>query len=112
MIRRPPRSTLFPYTTLFRSLVGGRRRGGVEDRWVAPGRRAPGDRACRRSTDRGSADRGLAGRGVLGEPDADADQRHCPARRGAPGPVGEQDGGDGKKQERQASWSTAQGLQR
>src|SRR2546427_5171893 len=26
MIRRPPRSTLFPYTTLFRSLVlGGRR---------------------------------------------------------------------------------------
>src|SRR3712207_8614526 len=32
MIRRPPRSTLFPYTTLFRScgsvLVRGRRRGG------------------------------------------------------------------------------------
>src|SRR5437763_4970090 len=26
MIRRPPRSTLFPYTTLFRSLRGGRRR--------------------------------------------------------------------------------------
>src|SRR3712207_7766934 len=25
MIRRPPRSTLFPYTTLFRSLVGDRR---------------------------------------------------------------------------------------
>src|SRR2546425_11851616 len=24
MIRRPPRSTLFPYTTLFRSQVGGR----------------------------------------------------------------------------------------
>src|SRR3712207_8753014 len=41
MIRRPPRSTLFPYTTLFRSravavepylgrAVGGRERGGVE----------------------------------------------------------------------------------
>src|SRR2546429_1729091 len=35
MIRRPPRSTLFPYTTLFRSvrgphlLPGGRRREGV-----------------------------------------------------------------------------------
>src|SRR3712207_6891695 len=28
MIRRPPRSTLFPYTTLFRSLV---ERGGEED---------------------------------------------------------------------------------
>src|SRR3712207_7117369 len=25
MIRRPPRSTLFPYTTLFRSHLGGRR---------------------------------------------------------------------------------------
>src|SRR2546427_1418175 len=25
MIRRPPRSTLFPYTTLFRSLTGGDR---------------------------------------------------------------------------------------
>src|SRR2546429_1106402 len=24
MIRRPPRSTLFPYTTLFRSYLGGR----------------------------------------------------------------------------------------
>src|SRR5260370_22539840 len=23
MIRRPPRSTLFPYTTLFRSVIGG-----------------------------------------------------------------------------------------
>src|SRR2546430_10169042 len=27
MIRRPPRSTLFPYTTLFRSRGGRRRRG-------------------------------------------------------------------------------------
>src|SRR2546422_4097273 len=27
MIRRPPRSTLFPYTTLFRSLDAGRVRG-------------------------------------------------------------------------------------
>src|SRR3712207_7233831 len=29
MIRRPPRSTLFPYTTLFRSLVGERPAGHV-----------------------------------------------------------------------------------
>src|SRR5687768_18279925 len=28
MIRRPPRSTLFPYTTLFRSVVGGPGAGG------------------------------------------------------------------------------------
>src|SRR5256885_9852324 len=27
MIRRPPRSTLFPYTTLFRSLLHGQQRG-------------------------------------------------------------------------------------
>src|SRR5256885_9801480 len=33
MIRRPPRSTLFPYTTLFRSL-----RGGAEERAAAGAR--------------------------------------------------------------------------
>src|SRR3712207_7360589 len=31
MIRRPPRSTLFPYTTLFRSFVGMAR--GYQARW-------------------------------------------------------------------------------
>src|SRR3989449_9582080 len=30
MIRRPPRSTLFPYTTLFRSLTGGMKGGYAE----------------------------------------------------------------------------------
>src|SRR5258708_26804302 len=30
MIRRPPRSTLFPYTTLFRSLVGDDRHQGID----------------------------------------------------------------------------------
>src|ERR1035441_6649792 len=30
MIRRPPRSTLFPYTTLFRSGAGGKEQGGDE----------------------------------------------------------------------------------
>src|SRR3712207_7826992 len=40
MIRRPPRSTLFPYTTLFRSREGERRRprrGGRHRRRRAPG---------------------------------------------------------------------------
>src|SRR3712207_8814002 len=32
MIRRPPRSTLFPYTTLFRSRLLQERRAGVIDR--------------------------------------------------------------------------------
>src|SRR2546422_6606725 len=49
MIRRPPRSTLFPYTTLFRSLGVLHRR-----------RRARVARAARR--DRGRAARGLRGR--------------------------------------------------
>src|SRR2546427_6030556 len=30
MIRRPPRSTLFPYTTLFRSLIQLKRRGNIQ----------------------------------------------------------------------------------
>src|SRR3712207_8171960 len=36
MIRRPPRSTLFPYTTLFRSLIDGLF-DSLETRVVAPG---------------------------------------------------------------------------
>src|SRR3712207_8199259 len=43
MIRRPPRSTLFPYTTLFRS----RRLPGLTDR--PTGRHQPSDRMPRRS---------------------------------------------------------------
>src|SRR5256885_6984641 len=39
MIRRPPRSTLFPYTTLFRSVFGQRivrhlKRGERNNRWI------------------------------------------------------------------------------
>src|SRR2546430_5202861 len=53
MIRRPPRSTLFPYTTLFRSLLDeqgplgarGRDREAADDRGLA--RTGGGDRARR-----------------------------------------------------------------
>src|SRR2546430_7975478 len=43
MIRRPPRSTLFPYTTLFRSIVDrvGRRDGRVAERDVRLRRARP-----------------------------------------------------------------------
>src|SRR5438093_7209002 len=34
MLSQPPRSTLFPYTTLFRSYVGGCSGGGVLSSWV------------------------------------------------------------------------------
>src|SRR2546427_1710862 len=40
MIRRPPRSTLFPYTTLFRSQAGGLHRGAARAGRVRPHRRA------------------------------------------------------------------------
>src|SRR5438445_9402266 len=40
MIRRPPRSTLFPYTTLFRSLPGHERHVRLRDACFFPGDRA------------------------------------------------------------------------
>src|SRR2546422_922934 len=45
MIRRPPRSTLFPYTTLFRSAVGGPNPGarGIRRPHRAPHPARPGD---------------------------------------------------------------------
>src|SRR2546428_1784373 len=52
MIRRPPRSTLFPYTTLFRSSLG---RGTARDTRARAGRQRRGvphlmlDRPCRTS---------------------------------------------------------------
>src|SRR3712207_8501380 len=55
MIRRPPRSTLFPYTTLFRSVAGHRAR------------------AARRAADRGSA--GHLGRD-RGQPGARRSEEH------------------------------------
>src|SRR5256885_12791746 len=50
MIRRPPRSTLFPYTTLFRSghVVGGRR--GLVLRPVVPAKHPEGQQGDRKST--------------------------------------------------------------
>src|SRR2546427_2854668 len=54
MIRRPPRSTLFPYTTLFRSLDGVDRRGRAANaarrRGAARARPAP-FRSARRARD-------------------------------------------------------------
>src|SRR5260221_10472455 len=45
MIRRPPRSTLFPYTTLFRSLLFLRWRLGVEGPTGAPAEGSCGEGA-------------------------------------------------------------------
>src|SRR5689334_24008315 len=57
MIRRPPRSTLFPYTTLFRSLLrfGDDRRGRVQELGGEASLRADGiDRGERVEEDRES----------------------------------------------------------
>src|SRR2546422_3262813 len=43
MIRRPPRSTLFPYTTLFRSRVRGLRLGALRQRPDEAEQQHPGD---------------------------------------------------------------------
>src|SRR2546427_5368975 len=47
MIRRPPRSTLFPYTTLFRSVGGGRGRYRLLPPTTAPKFRSPGSSESR-----------------------------------------------------------------
>src|SRR4051812_49996254 len=44
MIRRPPRSPLFPYTTLFRSTSSARGRPSKAPGWTSPSR--PGGRAA------------------------------------------------------------------
>src|SRR2546422_7268254 len=57
MIRRPPRSTLFPYTTLFRSPVGALCELGAEGRGASVGRRSHADppaRVARATIDRKS----------------------------------------------------------
>src|SRR5687768_18433224 len=57
MIRRPPRSTLFPYTTLFRSLRDG---GQLHEEAALPGREGVPTRARRAGTSR-RADRARKG---------------------------------------------------
>src|SRR5256885_12280435 len=47
MIRRPPRSTLFPYTTLFRSIEGGARRPAPEKGSEECPEHAGGSSACK-----------------------------------------------------------------
>src|SRR5256884_7312107 len=49
MIRRPPRSTLFPYTTLFRSDAHVAERGDAGERLGAPAARHPRRRARERT---------------------------------------------------------------
>src|SRR5260370_27000114 len=71
MIRRPPRSTLFPYTTLFRSVLDCEaadldvavEAAGSAQREAAPSGHVAVDLAA--DTDVGPLDRGLGGGGVV-----------------------------------------------
>src|SRR2546430_6764946 len=54
MIRRPPRSTLFPYTTLFRSIVAGETR-------LGPRNDDPAARTPRRGAARAAREKGRFG---------------------------------------------------
>src|SRR3712207_8293678 len=72
MIRRPPRSTLFPYTTLFRSLLEngdqhGREPGEQEGRQEAQAERQDDQRPG--AAGGGLGGDGAVGPGVVGEPD-------------------------------------------
>src|SRR3712207_8150725 len=70
MIRRPPRSTLFPYTTLFRSWSRSSRGAHTDGRRDEHGAAGPGSQGG------GNARRGLLARGDGGdEPGADGDRK-------------------------------------
>src|SRR3712207_7938614 len=69
MIRRPPRSTLFPYTTLFRSRSEGHCRRGHPRAWFDRGglRRNGGGRGPARGRDRALCRLHAAGGGARSE---------------------------------------------
>src|SRR5947199_1305079 len=60
MIRRPPRSTLFPYTTLFRSICGGQTAEGVFAIGVGQGRTLADANGDRKSTRLNSSHLGIS----------------------------------------------------
>src|SRR3712207_8731543 len=72
MIRRPPRSTLFPYTTLFRSQVLGHASRG-DDGHTTHGQKAGGGRGLLLAG-RGRQVRGVLGAG--GQPHQDRSEEH------------------------------------
>src|SRR5438093_12223745 len=73
MIRRPPRSTLFPYTTLFRSAPGARPAAGRGDGGALPARAAP-----LHERGRGGGTAGLRREAVAG---LEGEVKRGPARR-------------------------------
>src|SRR5256885_7983103 len=83
MIRRPPRSTLFPYTTLFRSPRGGLCHPGAR---CADGRHVGGRPSCLRDAATGASPGALP---ALGRRDARRRRRVAVGRREPPRLAGE-----------------------
>src|SRR2546422_1517605 len=88
MIRRPPRSTLFPYTTLFRSQAG---RGGADSRYAQERGREPArllglpERAGRPARLRPGGSRRLPGRRQAEQVEGEGPEACVRDRRGRPG---------------------------
>src|SRR2546430_13396285 len=81
MIRRPPRSTLFPYTTLFRSAIVPRRSARDHDGWPARRGAVPADHDDRRrqryrTGNRACAKDGLSVRHVIAWTDDFRSEEH------------------------------------
>src|SRR3712207_7689470 len=92
MIRRPPRSTLFPYTTLFRSAARRELTHRAAERWHP--RRRDGDQAYRRRVGGSAGDEqrhGLERGERVAEPSVPDDAEHRRADRkagvGSPPPL-------------------------
>src|SRR5258705_8856620 len=81
MIRRPPRSTLFPYTTLFRSAVGDRLAGAelLNSGLRVVRRVGPMTRGVEREGAESARGGGQSGRAHVAEPVTDAGQRAAAA---------------------------------
>src|SRR2546421_2370696 len=70
MIRLPPRSTLFPYTTLFRSALGPAQRRAAASAHESGGGRAPAPRRDRADAGRLARARPAQAQGAVGRPGA------------------------------------------
>src|SRR3989441_3492728 len=84
MIRRPPRSTLFPYTTLFRSGRDGR---GAVGEAGGEGEAGPATELRRAEVGGEHEEDPAVGHGEAHRPGPGVEQRAVEARRGPQGPV-------------------------
>src|SRR2546430_16305414 len=85
MIRRPPRSTLFPYTTLFRSIVleSGKRDSHVGDAWIQGPTDGNADLAGQRTGEECGQNHGIREKGARRRRDYTDGKGHARGQSGA-----------------------------